>query len=184
MTADDLLKDVYDNVASAFALMDAAEEEILAAQLRHGERPPDRDPDGRVVGERGPLWRAFRLLSPTRPEMAGFVHRSHCRELLDRVARGDDTRPATDAELCLALKDVTLATPVRSSTAGLYRRLFTRAFPEQAAEAFDGAADLDHYEALHGEQMDEDEAWIRRRLAQDWRRADVPGRAVQLVLDD
>lgn len=166
----DLLRGIFDEIVSALAPMETAEEEILAAQQRHGEDPPVRDADDRIVGEPGPIWRAFSLLRPTR-DMPEFVYRSHCREILDRVAEGEDTRPATDAEMCLALRDVTLATPVRSSTVGLYARLFARAFPEQAGDALGGMAETVHYEALHSDQMDEEEAWMCRQLRQDWRRA-------------
>jgi hypothetical protein len=62
-----------------------------------------------------------------------FVYRSHCRELLDRAARGEDTRPGTAAECCIALSETSLRVPLRTSAAGLYARMWTRAqFPPAA----------------------------------------------------
>lgn len=88
--------------------MEIAEEEIAAAQKRH-------------PGTSDRLYHSFMLLVPSHERMEYEpVYRSHCRELLDRVAAGGDTRIGTAAEVCCALHDVSLATPLRSSAAGLY----------------------------------------------------------------
>jgi hypothetical protein len=96
-----------------------AEDEIEAAQLRHGER------------DRGPLWNSFRLLKPTHerawPEL---VYRAHCRELLDRVAAGLDTQPATDAEKIAVLSAASQAAPLNSGAETLYLRIGTRMLPD------------------------------------------------------
>ena len=59
------------------------------------------------------------------------IYRHHCRELLERIATGADTRPGTLAEAAIAIMQVTLATPVQRDVAILYGRLFKRFFPEQ-----------------------------------------------------
>jgi hypothetical protein len=48
------------------------------------------------------------------------------------VARHEDTRPPTDAEMALALSETSKLGPLTSSAAGLWIRLYTRAFPAQA----------------------------------------------------
>src|SRR5437016_3464821 len=88
-----ILAETTDFLAGLFDRMDWAEDEISKAQQRH--------PECADV-----LYHAFRLLTPSPiPQQASpaeFVYRSHCRELLERVASGQDTRPATDAEIaCL-----------------------------------------------------------------------------------
>jgi hypothetical protein len=134
-----------------------AEEEIEAAQLRHGER------------DRGPLWRSFSLLRPTHdhpwPEL---VYRTHCRELLDRIAAGTDTRPATDAEKLAVLSVASQRAPLNGGAETLYLRLGTRLFPnifDRAGEVLDMQA----YETVHGSRADEYEALLTQKVAQPWR---------------
>ena len=104
-----------------------AEEEIEAAQRRHGE------------GDRGPLWNSFRLLRTTheRP-WPNLVYRAHCRELLERVAAGIDTRPATDAEKISVLSTASQTAPLNSGAETLYLRIGTRLFPH----IFEGIGDV------------------------------------------
>ena len=93
------------------------------------------------------------------------MYRSHCRELLDRVAHGADTRPGTAAECCAALSEASLRAPLHSSAVGLYARMWRLAgLPPTALTEVSG-----HYEALDGALIDDHEAWLRRRLRQDWR---------------
>ncbi|TCC19947.1 hypothetical protein [Kribbella sindirgiensis] len=135
-------------LTSAFDQMEWAEEEIKRAERRH---PAACDA----------IWHSFSLLVSTHDLMAHEqVFRAHCRELLNRVAAGEDTRLGTAAELCCTFRDVTLATPVNTTATGLYFRMFRSAFPSLPLDA-----DLSHYEALRGTQMDEMEADTRRRLA-------------------
>jgi hypothetical protein len=134
-----------------------ADEEIEAAQLRHGEQ------------DRGPLWRSFSLLRPTHdrpwPEL---VYRTHCRELLDRVAAGTDTRPATDAEKLAVLSAASQAAPLNGGAETLYLRLGARHFPEILAAA--GAVlDIEAYEKVHGSRADAYEALLTKKLTQQWR---------------
>jgi hypothetical protein len=143
-------------------LLDAttwAAEEIDAAAQRH-------------PSSAARIQRSFLLLRPTHPLLHTEVMlRPHCRELLDRVARGEDTRPGTAAECCLALCQTSLLAPLRASAIGLYARMWRLAGlpPGVLGEA------SDHYEALHGELIDEHEAWLRRQLRQSWRILPPPG---------
>jgi hypothetical protein len=134
-----------------------ADEEIEAAQLRHDER------------DRGPLWRSFSLLRPTHdrpwPEL---VYRTHCRELLDRVATGADTRPATDAEKLAVLSAASQAAPLNGGAETLYLRLGTRHFPGIFAGAGE-VLDIQAYEKVHGSRADEYEAQLTKKLTQPWR---------------
>jgi hypothetical protein len=154
---DALFHDIGDLIDSVLDRCAWADGEIEAAQLRHGERG------------RGPLWNSFRLLKPTHdrpwPEL---VYRAHCRELLDRVAVGADTRPATDAEKLAVLSAASQTAPLNGGAETLYLRLGTRRFPD----IFDGTGevlDIQAYETVHGSRADEYEALLMRKLAQPWR---------------
>jgi hypothetical protein len=154
------------------ATIDIAEDGISAAQKRYGELPPERDESGRIIGETGPLWSAFRLLRPTHHLMdhTEFVYRAHCRELLDRVALGEDTRPPTGAELVIAMMETSLLAPMTGAANGLYFRLFNRYFPEHARKVFnDWTHSIEDYERMYGVLMDEHEAFARKKLRQEWR---------------
>jgi hypothetical protein len=136
-----------------FDAMEWAEDEIDAATRRH-PAAADR------------IQRSFLLLRPSSPQMrTEAVYRSHCKELLDRVAAGEDTRPGTAAECCLALSETSLKVPLRTSAVGLYARMWRLAGLPPAP-----ITDLtEHYEALDGALIDDNEAWLRNKLRQDWR---------------
>jgi hypothetical protein len=105
-------------------------------------------------------------VAPAMPRMRTEVlYRAHCRELLDRVAAGEDTRPGTAAECCLALSETSLQVPLRTSAVGLYARMW-RLAGLPPAPLTEGS---EHYEALDGELIDDNEAWLRHKLRQDWR---------------
>jgi hypothetical protein len=144
-------------LAGIFERMDIAEEEITLAQKRH----PD-------ASDR--LYHSFTLLIPTHERMEYEpVYRAHCRELLDRVAAGGDTRIGTAAEMCCTLYDVSLIAPLRSSAAGLYFRAWQSAglpdFPELVSAS-------ENHEALEGSRIDDHEAETRRKLTDPTRTLD------------
>ncbi|HTJ72587.1 MAG TPA: hypothetical protein VL551_33925 [Actinospica sp.] len=147
-----------------------ADEEIEAAQLRHGER------------DRGPLWNSFRLLRPTHesawPEL---VYRAHCRELLDRVAAGVDTRSATDAEKILVLSGASQTAPLNSGAETLYLRIGTRMFPD-IFEGIGDVLDVEAYEKIHGSRADDYEAQLARKLAQPWRKIGATAEEIDQLL--
>ncbi|MFB7378591.1 hypothetical protein ACFC6U_27855 [Kitasatospora purpeofusca] len=153
-----LFQDLTGELESLFDTMEWAEEEIEAARQRHQETA------------RGPLWRSFSLATPTLDLLMNErLYRVHVRELLERVATGRDTRPATDAEMMIGLLESSLQSPLTSSAACLYMRIFARALPPEFHETVSTAMELSSYESVHGAQADEHEGWLRRKLAQAWR---------------
>ncbi|MGI5213330.1 hypothetical protein [Plantactinospora sp. CA-290183] len=144
---------LQDLVDSIFTTNTWARQEIMAAQRRH--------PDG---ADR--ICKSSRLLTPTHGLMStASVYRAHCREVLDRVAAGEDTRPGTAAECCIALCKTSLRAPLTTSAVGLYVRMWARAgLPP--VEMSDSSA---YYEALAGSAIDENEAWLRHKVRQAWR---------------
>lgn len=157
-----LVGEVMGPLGEIFASMQEAEESIAAAQLRH---PAHADR----------IWHAFSLLLPTHERMStAFVYRSHCAELLDRLAAGEDTRPGTAAEVCCAMLETSLLAPLRSTAFGLYLRMWNAAgFPD--IDEF--AASREHHEALDSSVIDEHEQFARRKLA-------VPDRRLAEIVCD
>lgn len=156
---DALVGELTRELAGPFAMMGWAEDEIAAAGRRH--------PDHADV-----LYHAFTLLRPRdigRGMASEFVYRSHAAELLDRLAAGDDTRPATAAELCAVSAQASQRAPMHGVAAGLYFRMWQTAFPAHPATA-DQAAQQVHYEKLYGSQIDDLEAELRRKVADPSRR--------------
>jgi hypothetical protein len=147
------ISDLRNLVGLIFATNTWAEEEIKAAQRRHPDAV-DR------IGE------SSRLLTPTHDLMSTkSVYRAHCREVLGRVAAGEDTRLGTAVECCIALCKTSLRAPLTTSGAGLYVRMWESAgLP--AVEMTDSGVP---YEALAGSAIDGHEVWLRRKLRQDWR---------------
>jgi hypothetical protein len=130
-----------------FDAMTWAEDEIDAASRRHP-----------AAVEK--IQRSFLLLRPAHPGMRSqALCRSHCRELLDRVARGEDSRPGTAAEGCIAMSAISLMAPLRASAVGLYLRLWRLA----GLPPIDATSD-EHYEALHASAIDDGEAVLRGAL--------------------
>lgn len=153
-TLELMVSEVTGELAGIFEMMEWAEDEIQQAIRRH---PRHRDT----------LWHSFSLLKAgDLAEKMGteFVYRSHAAELLERVVCGADTRPATAAELILICSEASKVTPLHAAGAGLYFRLWAKAFPnhQQTAEQ---ATQLVHYEKLFAARMDEDEAVLRRKAA-------------------
>ena len=141
-------QELHHALDAAFTTMEWAEEEIDAAKLRH-PAAADR------------IWSSSRLLKPTLDLMrTEIVYRAHCRELLDRVAAGQDTRPGTAAECCIALSEVSLQVPLNTTAAGLYARMWQQAGlpPGPLGDS------SEHYEALEGPQIDDFEALLRTKL--------------------
>ena len=162
LTAKAITQEMMKATAGIFDAMNWAEEEIEHAQHRHGERGQGR------------IWKAgFMLVRPDldRVLASELLFRSHAAELLDRLAKGQDTRPATTAEMIAVLMDAALAAPLSASAFCLYARLFSRAFPQAARDVFADTGELDPaaYEAVHGAKADEHEAVLRRSLHQESR---------------
>lgn len=147
-TVLDLWRDVQRLVEGISRGMEWTADEVRQAMERH---PSERDV----------LYHSFPLLRATHKLMATeFVYRSHCRELLERLVNGADTRPGTAAEVCCMCCDISLRTPLRSEAAGLYLRMWAAAFPGKPMFA----EPSEHHEALEGSTIDELEATVRRKL--------------------
>jgi len=145
-----LVAEIQAEVTGASAWVDFAEDEIEQAAARHPGASDD-------------LYHAFCLLLPAIEVSAWgteFVYRAHCRELLERVATGEDTRPGTTVECLLAMAEVSKRIPLNGTAAGLYFRLWARAFPEH--ELSDRG---EYYEALYKESIDKTEQELRRKLS-------------------
>jgi hypothetical protein len=158
----ELLARVQAEVTGAGALVDVAEDEIGQAAARHPQAADD-------------LFHAFGLLLPAFEARAWgteFVLRAHCRELLERVAAGEDTRPGTNAECLLAIAQVAMEVPLNGAAAGFYLRMWSGAFPDHEL-----AGHGQHYEALHGAAIDDIERWTRKKLA-------IPGRVLRDITCD
>ncbi|MFI6031573.1 hypothetical protein [Amycolatopsis magusensis] len=148
---------IFSVMAGAFERMEWAEEEIAAAQARH-PRHVDR------------IWHSFSLLVPNSGlERMSYerVYRSHCREILDRVAAGEDTRPGTAAEICCAMLSTSLLAPPTSAATGLYMRMYQAAGLPQFDELAESSR---HHEALERSLIDDHERFARRQLTMDDRR--------------
>ena len=145
------------------AVREWAEGEIQAAQQRHQE------------SGQGPIWRAFPLVRPTlgRLNTSERLYRAHAAELLDRVAEGKDTQPATAAEMICVLMESSLPAPLNSAAAYLYMRLFAQVFPEDFRRLVASPTELDAYERVHGSEADEYESDLQRKLTQAWRKPKV-----------
>ncbi|MEB3372435.1 hypothetical protein [Saccharopolyspora mangrovi] len=145
----DLIDDVHRELAPVFDMMEWAEDEISAARRRH---PAHADT----------LHHSFALLTPTSDRMrTEFVYRGHARELLDRVAQGEDTRPATAAEIVLAFCHASQTAPLNTTATGLVFRMWQEAFPDTPVDI----DDQEHREQLYGSSIDDAEADTRARLA-------------------
>ncbi|AZM47847.1 hypothetical protein DMB38_20480 [Streptomyces sp. WAC 06738] len=146
---------------SLFEAMEWAEDEIEKAQARHGEPKPRPGTRGT-----GPIWNSFSLLNVNGNEMLlrEPLYRAHCREILDRRAKGADTRPGTDAEMIAVLSETSKVAPLTSAAACLYMRLMARSVPEFARAVPE--VDLTAYEKVHGRKADEYETDLRHKLRQ------------------
>lgn len=156
-----------------FQQMRWADDENTKAMERHGEAAPEGDAEG------GPILRSYSLASVVeQPYMAPErLFRAHAAEIYDRVARGEDTRPGTDAEVLGLLVDASLVTPFCPGMTCLYFRLVAKVLPDMFAEFKAGTLgangpdfDQEAYEKLHSEDADEHYADLVKVLTRDRRR--------------
>lgn len=144
--------DLGELLTSCFEQMSWADDEIATAMRRH---PAEADT----------IWHSFTLLRATHERMTTeFVYRSHARELLDRVASGEDTRRGTAAEVILVISDASTVTPLRSVISGLAARLWKVAgFAATVGDPWDEVRE--HHEALSSSAIDDAEAFTRAKAA-------------------
>lgn len=145
----ELVKQTIGTLDGILERFDWADEEIALASTRH---PAAADL----------LHHSFSLLNATTEMMTiERVFRSHARELLDRVAAGEDTRVPTAAEICCLCSSISKITPMRSSAAGLYFRYWPKAYPGLPNPAANVQL---HREVLDGSKIDALEEDVRRKL--------------------
>jgi hypothetical protein len=172
LSVNDLVNDIRREIDQILRQIDWAEEEIASTQRRYP-----------ACADR--LWQSFTLLAPTDPLMdVEATYRAHCREVLERVAHGEDTQPGTAAECCIALCEISLRTPLNTSAAGLYTRMWRLAgMPSDHLSQVS-----EHYEALNGPQIDDYERMLRRKLRQPWRvlstERETPSTATRSAIPD
>lgn len=91
---------------------------------------------------------AFKVLCPS-AALKGFsveLYRAHVQELIERVARKEDTRPGTKAEILACMSTTSAAAPFNQMGFALAMRLFKDLYPqvkhdELPAEPWQGACD-------------------------------------------
>jgi hypothetical protein len=139
------------SVADTFSLMAIAEEEITGAKKRHPEKA-------------GLIHRSFSILRPTDPiyGKADCVYRSHARELLERVAKGKDTRPGTIAEVLCVLLDTATKTPLNQEGQVLTEYLFQLVFKISV----DGSKPVEQWPG----QIEEALSAAQTKVHFDWRK--------------
>ena len=140
----------------AFSWVAIADTEVRRAQERH---PGQAD----LVYHAWPLMERPYWLPPI-----PFVYAGYIRELLDRVAAGQDTRPGTAAEIAVVCSRV-LGLKAPTALAGLYYRAYVAAFPDHLV--YEGQAEaVAWYEREAGPEIDVHDAALRRILRQPRRR--------------
>jgi hypothetical protein len=138
-------------LSGAFDQMTWAEEEVEAAKLRH----PDKAAQ---------LHGSFKLTEPTFDLMhTEGVYRGHCRELLERVAAGEDTRPPTAAEISIVCSETSLRGPLHRGAFLVYMRAFKRLFPDKCTQVISDE-DLAAAERMDGSEANELQRGLVRRL--------------------
>jgi hypothetical protein len=150
-------------VGRVFGDIEIAEDEIRIARGRTGDEPwdeADRD---------DPLWQSFKLLRVEGGMPSEKVYRAHCKEILERVAAGQDTRPGTDAEVMVAISQASQEVPLHGSIVGLQLRMFKRRLPDDHQQLLDALGDGGDYEAMFGREIDEWDGQLRRKATQSWR---------------
>lgn len=154
--AADILRDLEDDLSTILERVQWAEDEIARAQARHPEHADT-------------LFHSFTLLRSAASERMSVeaVYRAHAREILERIAAGEDTRPGTAVEVVIGLLAAASTAPLSHEGFGLCARLWiTAGLPEHD----DFTTRLDHIEALHADRIDTEEAAARRACRDDTRK--------------
>jgi len=112
--------DLFDSMTASFmfqTLNDAAiADRVIREQLRKGSKNPLY------------LWNSFIALRRTEPlrEMVDDLYEYHCRELCERVEKGEDLDIPTDAEIIATLCALSERTPLSSAITSIYEKLFDK----------------------------------------------------------
>ncbi len=156
-TAAEILASFDQNFGAIFERINWAEDEIAQAAARHPERADA-------------IYHSFSLLSggdAAERMSVEAVYRAHAREILERVAHGQDTRLGTAVEVVIGLLAAAERAPLSHEGFGLCARLWvTAGLPDN-----DGfSTKLEHIEALHSSRIDAEEADARRACRDDARK--------------
>lgn len=156
-TAAEILAGFELGFGAIFDRLGWAEDEIAQAAQRHPDHA-DR------------IYHSFALLSGGEAAArmgVEAVYRAHAREIIERVVRGEDTRPGTAVEVVIGLLAAAERAPLSHEGFGLCARLWAVAgLPEH--DGFAGR--LEHIEALHSSRLDSEEAEARRACRNDDRK--------------
>lgn len=153
--AADIIRDLEADFAAVFEQMHWAEDEIARAQARHPEHADT-------------LFHSFALLRSAASKRMSVeaVYRAHAREILERVAAGEDTRPGTAVEVVIGLLAAASTAPLSHEGFGLCARLWLTA----GLPGHDDFTDRhEHIEALHAGRIDTEETAARRACRDDTR---------------
>ncbi|MFJ4651040.1 hypothetical protein ACIP5Y_07180 [Nocardia sp. NPDC088792] len=153
-TVELLFREVTTNCGTHAAQHQWTEQEIAAAQQRHPEQADV-------------LFHAYDLPQLTNARLCcELLLRAHCRELLERVATGQDTRPGTAVEVLLLTHRASRTAPLTGAAVGLFLRMWkAAALPDPHRHT----ADLAHYEASLAEDIDRLETDAREAEQHDQR---------------
>ncbi|MFJ4649672.1 hypothetical protein ACIP5Y_00195 [Nocardia sp. NPDC088792] len=153
-TVELLLSEVTTRCGTDAAQHQWTEEEIAAAQQRH--------PDQADV-----LFHAYYLPQLTNARLCCEpLLRAHCRELLERVAAGRDTRPGTAVEVLLLTHRASRTAPLTGAGVGLFLRMWKAA---ALPDPYQRTAALAHYEATLADRIDRLEIDARETEQHDQR---------------
>lgn len=156
-TAAEIVAGFEQTFGAIFDRMAWAEDEIAQAQARHPEHADK-------------IYHSFALLSGDEAAArmsVEAVYRAHAREILDRVARDEDTRPGTAVEVIIGLLAAAERAPLSPEGFGLCARLWMLV---DLPDHDDFADKVGHLEALHSDRLDREETDARRACRNDARK--------------
>lgn len=149
----------------AFRWVGIYDDEARAAIARHPDAADVFCHTGQLLAR--PYW-----LTAAQPFAGGdneTAYRGYVRELAERLATGQDTRPGTAVEILLALARFTAEVKAPAVIKGLYHRMWMQAFPDHPETA--AAAEVLAWDDRDdGSGIRELEAEMRRRLRQPRRK--------------
>ena len=139
-------------ILRALDLMGVAEQEIARAER------------GKRGATKATIHDSFRLLAPgVLLNLTEDVYRHHCREIIGRVIRGEDARPATKAEVMAHISRASLEAPPRHEYASLMLFLVNEILPK-SNQPVEG-----HFAAVRQEERDELLAELRHTCRNEQR---------------
>lgn len=135
---DQILGDkLVDTLSNVFHFMDIAEEEIDEAELRFPDKA-DRINDFFVH-----LYPGKHLETWAGTAIPDAVYRSHCCELLERVAKNEDTTLGTDAEVLCTVSGASFSTLLNVMHSHIYGKCFLSVFGSDEVDRLFGDDSLD-----------------------------------------